>query len=464
MLDCGRGRRATSQGGKRVAPPGRASAPLQVIMGRTIVAAAVAILVAAAIAAQASNKKVLYITHSAGYKHEVVPLSMQLLPAIGKKNGFDVIATKDLTFLSPQSLKHTTLWCSTRPASCQSATPTRPTCWQGEIGQGFAAFTVLPTPSTTGRVRRDDRRVLRQSPWHEGHGEIEDAKSPATRHLPAPMAVDRRDLQFKTGIGRSVTCCCRSTIVGGPAAKGVKRTDGDFGLAWTTDRKGRVFYTAPVHRARYGSRPSTSHLAERHPGIVGGIDFSIVVITETQKHGDAGVKKAFGSCSVRLCACVSVVDGVSVVDDPSASPALTRFEFTSPTGDDGSRRPLCAYCASAERAAAAAFARIAGSTPTSATTAGERAHRLTRDAVGRPVAVSGDLFRVLDAAQRLAARTGGAFDITVGPLTQLWRRARRQNELPSPADLAAARAVSRYTLLTLDAKAQTASVRGPASS
>ena len=55
--------------------------------------------------AQAPNKKVLYLTYSAGYRHDVIPLSMQLLPEIGKKNGFDVVATKDLAFLYPEELK-----------------------------------------------------------------------------------------------------------------------------------------------------------------------------------------------------------------------------------------------------------------------------------------------------------------------------------------------------------------------
>ncbi len=40
---------------------------------------------------------------------------------------------------------------------------------------------------------------------------------------------------------------------------------------------------------------------------------------------------------------------------------------------------------------------------------------------GQAVKVSEDLFRVLEASQKLAALTNGAFDITVGPVTHLWR-------------------------------------------
>jgi FAD:protein FMN transferase len=56
-----------------------------------------------------------------------------------------------------------------------------------------------------------------------------------------------------------------------------------------------------------------------------------------------------------------------------------------------------------------------------------------------PITVSDDLFRVLQASQALAMETGGAFDITVGPLTKLWRRARRQKEVPTAESLQAAR-------------------------
>ena len=51
-----------------------------------------------------------------------------------------------------------------------------------------------------------------------------------------------------------------------------------------------------------------------------------------------------------------------------------------------------------------------------------------------PVAVSDDLWNVLSFSKRLSEASGGAFDITVGPLTKLWRRARRTKEMPD-ADL-----------------------------
>jgi FAD:protein FMN transferase len=87
--------------------------------------------------------------------------------------------------------------------------------------------------------------------------------------------------------------------------------------------------------------------------------------------------------------------------------------------------------------------------------------RLTRDAVGHPVRVTDDLLGVLLPAQDLARRSDGAFDITVGPLTRLWRRARREVELPSAEDLAAAREATGFHLLHLDAAARSAWVDRP---
>jgi thiamine biosynthesis lipoprotein len=74
---------------------------------------------------------------------------------------------------------------------------------------------------------------------------------------------------------------------------------------------------------------------------------------------------------------------------------------------------------------------------------------LCQRAVNRWVRVSRELFYVLWRAQKLAAQTAGAFDITVGPLVQLWREARRTKQLPDEATLNEAKARVGWQKLAL---------------
>lgn len=70
---------------------------------------------------------------------------------------------------------------------------------------------------------------------------------------------------------------------------------------------------------------------------------------------------------------------------------------------------------------------------------------------GRPVKVSNELFSVFEASLRLSRETDGAFDVTVGPLTKLWRRARRREVMPEPERLAAERKLVGFGLVRLNA-------------
>lgn len=79
----------------------------------------------------------------------------------------------------------------------------------------------------------------------------------------------------------------------------------------------------------------------------------------------------------------------------------------------------------------------------------------------QPVPISADLWAILWRAQEISAQSQGAFDVTVGPLTKLWRRARRQRELPSPERLAEARAAVGYQSLVLDPATHTAQLLKP---
>ncbi len=78
---------------------------------------------------------------------------------------------------------------------------------------------------------------------------------------------------------------------------------------------------------------------------------------------------------------------------------------------------------------------------------------------GRPVAVSRELWQVLAAAQGFSRQSQGAFDVTVGPVVRLWRRAHRRYELPDPERLTAARKLVGYQLIELDPETRTVRLR-----
>jgi thiamine biosynthesis lipoprotein len=120
---------------------------------------------------------------------------------------------------------------------------------------------------------------------------------------------------------------------------------------------------------------------------------------------------------------------------------LQRFEQTQP--HMGTQFAISLYAPdeeTARRALEAGFARIgeldARMSDYDATSELSRLSKLSPTQA--PATVSEDLWNVLSASQELSRRSGGAFDVTVGPLTQLWRRSRRQKELPAPDRLQAA--------------------------
>lgn len=87
--------------------------------------------------------------------------------------------------------------------------------------------------------------------------------------------------------------------------------------------------------------------------------------------------------------------------------------------------------------------------------------RLCRGPAGKPTPVSPDLFAVLADSADLARRSDGAFDVTCGPLVRLWRRARRQRELPKPERIERARVRVGPELMRLDPDYQTVELAVP---
>jgi FAD:protein FMN transferase len=142
---------------------------------------------------------------------------------------------------------------------------------------------------------------------------------------------------------------------------------------------------------------------------------------------------------------------------------LARFTFSEP--HMGTMFKIVLYARdepTANLAAKAAFQRIAtldaimsDYRPTS------ELMQLCQKAGGDPVRVSEPLFYVLSRAQEVSRLSDGAFDVTVGPVVRLWRRARKTQQLPDPQKLAQARALVGYQNLRLDEKARTVQLLKP---
>jgi thiamine biosynthesis lipoprotein len=154
---------------------------------------------------------------------------------------------------------------------------------------------------------------------------------------------------------------------------------------------------------------------------------------------------------------------IAVTTASAQAPTLDRYAFSEP--HMGTLARIVVFAGSekdASDASRAAFDRIAALDATlSDYRTDSELSVLARHAGGGPVVVSEDLFAVLAASQRLAIETDGAFDVTCGALTHLWRGARRLDELPSPERVEAARAAGGYRSMVLDASARTVRLTRP---
>lgn len=165
-----------------------------------------------------------------------------------------------------------------------------------------------------------------------------------------------------------------------------------------------------------------------------------------------------------LLVMLAAVGCTTVATRPEPVAALQRFEFAEP--QMGAPFRLVFYApeaTTASNAARAVFARITqlNSLLSDYDTDSELSLLSRTSGEGRAVPVGPELWTVLQRAQQLAAQTGGAFDVTVGPYVNLWRKARREKKLPRADLLSEARVAVGWEKVRLDARARTAMLLAP---
>ena len=133
--------------------------------------------------------------------------------------------------------------------------------------------------------------------------------------------------------------------------------------------------------------------------------------------------------------------------------AQTRFEFSHP--QMGTMFRIILYAPDSAKASAAAqkaFIRLDTlNIILSDYREDSEINRLCRTSgTGTYVKVSDDLWKIVQESIKGARISQNTFDITIGPMTQLWRRMKRQKQLPTEVQIAEARAKVGMENIVLD--------------
>ena len=201
------------------------------------------------------TRHVLYLTHSAGFVHDVLPLSEQVMRDIGATSGaFDATATKDCALVSAESLRgYDAVIFYTTGELPMSDTQKQALLEFVRSGRGFVG---IHSATDTFYEWPDYGQMIGAyfdgHPWHQDvRIRVEDKNHPATNRLPDSLTISDEIYQFRDWSRDRVHVLLSLDPASVDLTKdGVHRTDKDFANAWTrTYGSGRVFYTALGHEA-----------------------------------------------------------------------------------------------------------------------------------------------------------------------------------------------------------------------
>lgn len=213
-----------------------------------------ALLTGAAPSGAQGGKRLLFLTHSAGFKHSVIPLAEKIMPEIGEKLGrFQTTVSQDCSLISASELRnydavmfYTTGELPVPPEGRQALL---------EFVRSGKGFVGVHCATDTFYQWADYGEMIGGyfdgHPWHtDVVVRVEDTKFPATSHLGPAFRIRDEIYQHRNwSRSRTRVLLTLDTSSVDMNAKGIKRTDGDFALAWCHPYgQGRVFYSALGHR------------------------------------------------------------------------------------------------------------------------------------------------------------------------------------------------------------------------
>ena len=198
------------------------------------------------------GKRLLYVTTSAGFRHDVLPFSQQVLRDVGLRSGFETVATEDVAMITRDNLARFDAVAFFTSGELPMNDDQKAALLdfirggKGFVGIHSATDTFYSWPDYGLMIGA----YFDAHPWHqEVTIRVEDQGHPATRSLPATLRLNDEIYQFRNWSRADVHVLLGlDTASVDLHAADVHRSDGDFALTWTRNEgRGRVFYTALGH-------------------------------------------------------------------------------------------------------------------------------------------------------------------------------------------------------------------------
>jgi uncharacterized protein len=212
-----------------------------------------AVLLAALTAQASAARQILFVTHSAGFRHDSIPVAVRALEDIGRRTGaFAVTATEDLSRISVAGLApYDAVFFFTSGELALSDQQKRDLLAFVRSGKGFGgAHSATDTFYSWPEYGDLIGAYFDGHPWvQEVSIDIEDPDFPGQRGLAPAFRIVEEIYQFREFSRERVRVLqTLDTATVDLRASGVNRTDGDFALTWCRPYgEGRVFYTALGH-------------------------------------------------------------------------------------------------------------------------------------------------------------------------------------------------------------------------
>jgi hypothetical protein len=200
-----------------------------------------------------SQRRILYVTHSAGFRHDSIRVSIQALQEIARRGGvLQITATEDLSQITAANLRqYDALFFFTSGELALSEQQRRDLLDFVRQGKGFGgAHSATDTLYTWPEYGELLGGYFDGHPWAGEVGiDIEDPDFPGMREAAPNFRIVEEIYQFRAfSRDRVRVLMTLDTSTVNLRAEGVNRSDGDFALAWCRRfGSGRVFYTALGH-------------------------------------------------------------------------------------------------------------------------------------------------------------------------------------------------------------------------